>query len=89
MPRADKLSPGGVKLLQEKHLAVIATIMRDGSPQTTPVWIDVEPDGSHILINTVMSYTEIADVLGIGESNVGVRLNRARQMLREMLEVRL
>jgi RNA polymerase sigma-70 factor, ECF subfamily len=36
-----------------------------------------------------MSYTEIADVLGIGESNVGVRLNRARQMLREMLEVRL
>jgi len=35
-----------------------------------------------------MSYTEIADVLGIGESNVGVRLNRARQMLRDMLEVR-
>jgi RNA polymerase sigma-70 factor (ECF subfamily) len=35
-----------------------------------------------------MSYTEIADVLGIGESNVGVRLSRARQMLREMLEVR-
>ena len=35
-----------------------------------------------------MSYTEISDVLGIGESNVGVRLNRARQMLRDMLEVR-
>jgi RNA polymerase sigma-70 factor, ECF subfamily len=35
-----------------------------------------------------MSYAEIADVLGIGESNVGVRLNRARQMLRELLEVR-
>jgi RNA polymerase sigma-70 factor (ECF subfamily) len=34
-----------------------------------------------------MSYSEIADVLGIGESNVGVRLNRAKQMLREMLEV--
>jgi RNA polymerase sigma factor (sigma-70 family) len=32
-----------------------------------------------------MSYAEIAEVLGIGESNVGVRLNRARQMLREML----
>jgi len=34
-----------------------------------------------------MSYTEIAEVLGIGESNVGVRLNRARQMLRQLLEV--
>jgi RNA polymerase sigma-70 factor (ECF subfamily) len=34
-----------------------------------------------------LSYAEIADVLGIGESNVGVRLNRARQMLRKLLEV--
>ena len=34
-----------------------------------------------------MSYAEIADVVGIGESNVGVRINRARQMLREMMEV--
>jgi RNA polymerase sigma-70 factor (ECF subfamily) len=34
-----------------------------------------------------MSYAEIAEVLGIGESNVGVRLNRARQMLRELVEV--
>jgi RNA polymerase sigma factor (sigma-70 family) len=33
-----------------------------------------------------MNYTDIADVIGISESNVGVRLNRARQMLREMLE---
>lgn len=53
MPRSDRLSPNGVKLLQEKHLAVFSTIMRDGSPQATPVWVDVEPDGSHILINTV------------------------------------
>ena len=53
MPRADRLSPTGVKLLQEKHLAILSTVMRDGSPQATPVWVDVEPDGSHILINTV------------------------------------
>jgi RNA polymerase sigma-70 factor (ECF subfamily) len=32
-----------------------------------------------------MSYTEIADVIGISENNVGVRLNRARQMLRAAL----
>jgi PPOX class probable F420-dependent enzyme len=53
MPRADHLSPNGVKLLQEKHVAILSTIMPDGSPQATPVWVDVEPDGSHILINTV------------------------------------
>lgn len=33
-----------------------------------------------------MSYAEIAEILGLGESNVGVRLNRARQMLRRLLE---
>ncbi len=52
MPKASKLSEGAVKLLQEKQIAQLATVMRDGSPQVTPVWIDVEPDGSHILINS-------------------------------------
>ena len=33
-----------------------------------------------------LSYAEIADVLGISESNVGARLTRARTMLRKMLE---
>lgn len=33
-----------------------------------------------------LSYAEIADVLGISESNVGARLTRARQLLRQALE---
>jgi len=33
-----------------------------------------------------LGYGEIAEVLGITESNVGARLTRARQMLRELLE---
>ena len=33
-----------------------------------------------------LAYGEIADVLGLSESNVGVRLTRARQILRELLE---
>ena len=33
-----------------------------------------------------LAYGEIADVLGISENNVGARLSRARQMLRESLE---
>jgi RNA polymerase sigma-70 factor (ECF subfamily) len=32
-----------------------------------------------------LSYAEIADVLGITETNVGARLTRARQMLRQLL----
>ena len=35
-----------------------------------------------------MSYSEIAAILGISETNVGVRLNRARQLLRQLLENR-
>ena len=35
-----------------------------------------------------LSYREIAQVLGMSESNVGVRLNRARQMLKSRLEPR-
>lgn len=52
MPKADRISPGGVKLLQEPQMAHFVTLMADGSPQVTPVWIDVEPDGSAVLVNT-------------------------------------
>jgi RNA polymerase sigma factor (sigma-70 family) len=38
------------------------------------------------LILEGMNYAEIGEVLGISESNVGARLSRARQLLRELLE---
>jgi PPOX class probable F420-dependent enzyme len=52
MPQADRLSEGAVKLLQEKQLAHFATITSGDAPQITPVWVDVELDGSYVLINT-------------------------------------
>ena len=52
MPKADTLSPGAIKLLQESQVAQFATVLPDGSPQVTRVWVDVEPDGRHVLINT-------------------------------------
>lgn len=52
MPKASTLSPGAITLLQEPQLAHFTTLMQDGSPQTTPVWVDVEEDGGHVLINT-------------------------------------
>jgi PPOX class probable F420-dependent enzyme len=62
MPKADHLSPEAVKLLQEPQIAQIATILPDGSPQITPVWVDVEPDGSHIIINTVVGYLKLKNI---------------------------
>jgi RNA polymerase sigma-70 factor (ECF subfamily) len=35
-----------------------------------------------------LDYLEISEVVGISESNVGARLSRARQQLRQVLEVR-
>jgi PPOX class probable F420-dependent enzyme len=44
------LSEGVKKLLLEPNVAHLATVMPDGSPQVTPVWVDLE-DG-RILVNT-------------------------------------
>jgi len=38
-----------------------------------------------MLVLEDLSHTEIAEVLGITENNVAVRLNRARKMLKELL----
>jgi PPOX class probable F420-dependent enzyme len=37
-------------LLQQKAFAHLATVMADGSPQVTPVWVDF--DGTHLRINS-------------------------------------
>jgi PPOX class probable F420-dependent enzyme len=37
-------------LLEGTNFANLATLMPDGSPQVTPVWVDY--DGTHILVNT-------------------------------------
>ena len=39
-----------VDLFQKKAFANLATLMPDGKPQVTPVW--VEFDGHHVVINT-------------------------------------
>ena len=46
------ISSPTAKLLEEKNFAFVATLMKDGSPQITPVWIDFEKDTNTILINT-------------------------------------
>ena len=50
MPSEAKLTADQVALLRESHLAYVATVNRDGSPQVTPVWVDT--DGEAIIFNT-------------------------------------
>src|SRR5687767_5089143 len=44
------ISPGFRKLMREPAYCQLATLMPDGSPQNTQMW--VETDGEHILVNT-------------------------------------
>jgi PPOX class probable F420-dependent enzyme len=37
-------------LFQKKAFANLATLMPDGTPQVTPVWVDF--DGTHVLVNS-------------------------------------
>lgn len=45
-----KLTDDQIELLKSPVLAEVATIMSDGSPQVTPVWVDT--DGEAIIFNT-------------------------------------
>ncbi|MFL6494723.1 MAG: PPOX class F420-dependent oxidoreductase [Nitrososphaera sp.] len=44
--------PTVVKLFEGKNLAFFATLMKDGSPQVTPTWIDIDKNNNTILVNT-------------------------------------
>lgn len=47
---AGQMSEGVRKLFEEANFGHLATLMPDGSPQVTAVWVDF--DGRHILVNT-------------------------------------
>ena len=50
-----------MRLFSEKNLVYIATIMKDGSPQVSPVWANCEDE--HILINTAEGRIKHKNVL--------------------------
>jgi len=47
---ASKIPDKYLDLFQKKAFANLATLMPDGSPQVTPVWVDF--DGTHVLVNS-------------------------------------
>jgi PPOX class probable F420-dependent enzyme len=48
----DIIDPSIRKLFEGKNFAFVSTLMKDGYPQITPTWIDIED--SNILINTAI-----------------------------------
>jgi PPOX class probable F420-dependent enzyme len=51
-------------LFDKKVFAGLVTLMPDGSPQVTPVWIDY--DGQHVLVNTAVGRQKDKNLQGDG-----------------------
>jgi PPOX class probable F420-dependent enzyme len=47
---ASKLTPNAIRLIEGNNLGFLATLLPDGSPHVTPVWVDHE--GDIVLVNT-------------------------------------
>lgn len=54
------LSPEVRQLFEGKNFAHVATLMHDGSPQVSPVWVDIE--GDRIIVNTAEGRTKTRNV---------------------------
>ena len=50
--RGSITDPSVAKLFEGKNFAFLATLMRDGSPQVTPTWVDIDKNNDTILVNT-------------------------------------
>jgi PPOX class probable F420-dependent enzyme len=57
---ADSLTEAAKTLLSQPYICNLATVLPNGSPQITPVWVDY--DGRHILINTAEGRQKPKDV---------------------------
>jgi PPOX class probable F420-dependent enzyme len=50
------------KLFEEKNFAFLATLMKDGSPQVTPTWVDIDKSDGTVLVNTAKGRTKHRNV---------------------------
>ncbi len=49
-----------MRLIEGKNFASLGTVMPDGSPQVTPVWVD--HDGELLIVNTAEGRTKLRNV---------------------------
>jgi PPOX class probable F420-dependent enzyme len=50
------------KIFEEKNFAFLATVMKDGSPQVTPTWVDIDKSDGTVLVNTAKGRTKHRNV---------------------------
>ncbi len=65
---ADVLSPKARELIARPALTSLATLNPDGSPQITPLWVDL--DGDDVVFNTAWGRKKARNLEG--DSRVGV-----------------
>ncbi len=65
-----KLSDPQIEFLKKPHIAQFVTLMADGSPQITPVWVDT--DGEHVLINSENGRVKLRNIRRDPRVAVGV-----------------
>ena len=53
---STKLTKDAIDMIDGRNFGHLATLMSDGSPQVTPVWVDRE--GDLVLVNTAMGRTK-------------------------------
>ena len=56
-----KLPQNAIKLIDGKNFAHLATLMHDGSPHVTPVWVD--RDGDFVRVNTATGRVKHGNIL--------------------------
>jgi RNA polymerase sigma factor (sigma-70 family) len=86
LPMVDE--PDGALEIEDERPGPEAALSNEQQGQRLIAAIQQLPIGYAPVVTLTlegMSYAEIADVLGISETNVGARLTRARQMLRRLL----
>ena len=54
------LSPKAQAFIKEKVFGNVATVMRNGSPQVTTVWVDT--DGTNVLVNSVEGRVKVKNM---------------------------
>ena len=57
---AQQLNDEQKKFLLDKNFVNLATLMKDGSPQVTPVWVDF--DGKHVLVNSEQKRVKVRNM---------------------------
>jgi PPOX class probable F420-dependent enzyme len=62
--RRDSITdPSIAKLFEGKNFAFLATLMKDGSPQVTPTWVDIDRNNNTILVNTAKGRIKYRNIL--------------------------